>query len=329
MRKFSLIVPVYNEVEALPFTCERLRHVAGMLHSNAAVGDVEFIFVNDGSTDGSEAVLKTERTKFINTPGCTCKVLTFSRNFGHSAAVFAGMSAVEGDLIGIIDADLQDPPELLVDMIHSLDKNNADVVFGQRLTRQGEGRFKKISAWLFYRLLNMLSGVEIPQDTGDFRVMTREVCDVVAALTEREPFLRGLVAWVGYKQVPFSYERQARQYGTTKYPLLQMFRFATQAIISFSLLPLRCAVYLGLFGVACSSLLAAFAFKLYWSGKALPGWASIIVGFTFGQSTTLLVVGIIGVYLGRVHMSLQRRPRYILRKEQKRSSHLSIERQAK
>ncbi len=328
MRKFSLVIPVYNEVDALPFTCERLRTVAGLLYENASIDETEFIFVNDGSQDGSDAVLRSERSKFVSTPHCSCVVLNFSRNFGHSAAVFAGMEAVTGDLIGIIDADLQDPPELLVEMIQSLDQKNADVVFGQRIVRKGEGPFKKFSAWFFYRVLNFMSGVDIPRDTGDFRIMTREVCEAVSGLTEREPFLRGLVAWVGFTQVAFPYERQAREHGATKYPMRAMFRFAVQAIISFSLFPLRLAVYFGLFGVVCCMLFAALAFKLYWSGQSIPGWASIVVAITFGQSTTLLVVGIIGTYLGRVHNSLQRRPRYILRKENVRAPRLAIRKEA-
>jgi dolichol-phosphate mannosyltransferase len=256
-------------------------------------------------------------------------VLRFSRNFGHSAAVFAGLSRVSGDLVAIIDADLQDPPELLSPMIQTLDKTGADVVYGQRSERKGESFLKRVTAWMFYRFLNLLSGVEIPRDTGDFRVMTREVSDAVSSLTEREPFLRGLVAWVGFKQVAFPYERQRREHGTTKYPLRKMIHFASHAIISFSLLPLRLAVYAGLLGMSCSLCLSVYALYLHAQGNTVPGWASIIVGFTFGQSTTLLVIGIIGIYLGRVHSSLQLRPRYILRGDEKPAAHLSLSRDVK
>lgn len=312
MRKFSLVVPIYNEEEALPYTGERLRSIIPSLRE-AGCAEVEFILVNDGSQDATSRVLKAEREKFAGV-GSSAVVIEFSRNFGHSAAVFAGLAHARGDVIGIIDADLQDPPELLARMVRELDAQEADVVYGKRVARAGESAFKRFTAWGFYRVLNALSGVEIPRDTGDFRVMTREVADAVASLTEAEPFLRGLVAWVGFRQVAFPYERHSREHGTTKYPLRKMIRFAMLAILSFSQLPLRLAIYLGLLGVVASLSLAILALSVFFNGKAIPGWASTIIGFSFGQSTTLVVVGIIGLYLGRVHQAMQHRPRYIIRR---------------
>ncbi len=318
MRKLSVVVPVYNEAEALPHTVDRLLQVAESLIATSVVGTIEFTFVNDGSSDGTYEILSRQKSKIENAKGCSLNTLHFSRNFGHSSAVFAGLENSDGDLIAVIDADLQDPPELLAPMIETMDRTGADVVYGQRVNRGGEGVFKKLSAWAFYRLINILSGVSIPTDTGDFRVMTREVCDAVCSLQEREPFLRGLVAWVGFKQIGFHFERQERKYGVTKYPLRKMLRFAAHAILSFSVAPLRLAIYFGLMGMFASLALSIYAFFYFWTGSAIPGWASTIVGFTVGQSTTLLVVGIIGLYLGRVHGALQNRPRYILKKESKR-----------
>lgn len=313
MRSLSLVIPVYNEEQALPHTCARLRRVAEQLHSQAGLREIEFIFVNDGSRDQTARLLQQEQ-KLFQSPHSRATVISFSRNFGHSAAVFAGLERAEGDLVGIIDADLQDPPELLVEMVRTMDREQADVVYGQRLRRQGEGVFKRVTAWGFYRLLDSLSGVEIPRDTGDFRLMTREVSDQVRALPEGEPFLRGLVAWVGFKQVAFPYERQAREYGVTKYPLRKMMAFAGHAIMSFSLLPLRLAMYLGVFGFLFSVAYAGYAVYRFFTGEVVPGWASLVVVFTMGQSITLVMVGILGYYLGRIHMSQQQRPRYIVRR---------------
>lgn len=314
MLKFSLIIPMYNEAETIPYTCPRLKTVGQKILNDFSFDQIEFIFVNDGSHDSSYDLLSQEKLKIESDPRFKSLILSFSRNFGHSAAVFAGLDHATGDLVGIIDADLQDPPELLVNMISLLKEHKADVVYGQRSKREGESVFKKVSAWVFYRLLRMLSGVSLPTDTGDFRIMTREVCQALAGLKENEPFLRGLVAWVGFKQIPLMYQRQARQYGETKYPLKKMLKFAQHAIISFSDLPLRVAIYFGLFGVFASVLLTLYALYCYIYETTVPGWASTIIGFSYGHSITLLVVGIVGAYIGRIHSSLQNRPRYLLKK---------------
>lgn len=308
----SLVIPVFNEEEALAHTCARLGEVAERLKTNGLVSRVEFVFVNDGSRDQSERALEAAKPALTNAT-TTVEVLHFSRNFGHSAAVFAGLNRASGEIIGIIDADLQDPPELLGDMLEAMRATDADVVYGQRRARAGETLFKRLTAWAFYRAIGALSGVDIPRDTGDFRIMTREVTDQVRALEEREPFLRGLVAWIGFKQVAFPYDRQARAYGVTKYPLRKMFAFAGNAIMSFSLFPLRLATYLGLVGIALSATLAGYAIFRYVNGQVVPGWASLVLSFAFGQSITLFLIGIVGYYIGQIHLSQQRRPRYILR----------------
>lgn len=312
MPRLSIVVPVYNEEAAIAATCERLVRTAGQIKMSRGIGEVEIVFVDDGSRDRSAAIL-TEQSKKAS--GVELKVLQCSRNFGHSAAVFAGLEHGKGDLYAIIDADLQDPPEIIGDMISVLENQQVDVVYGQRQVRRGESVFKLFTAWLFYRLLNVLSGTDIPKDTGDFRVMTKEVRDVILELSENEPFLRGLVAWVGFRQLPFVYERQPRLLGETKYPFRKMLRFAIQAIMSFSSSPLRVAIYAGAVGILLSSFVALYAFIVWWHGEPVPGWTSLMIGFMYGQSLTLSLIGVLGLYLGRVHSALQRRPRYILRRE--------------
>lgn len=312
LKQLSIVLPVYNERDALSHTLERLAAIVPRLRNECRLEAVTLVFVDDGSADGSAQILRDLKTKYADIP---FKILRFSRNFGHSAAVFAGLEATETELVAIVDADLQDPPELLVDMVNLLNAESADVVYGKRRARAGEGLFKLFSAWFFYRLINALSGTDIPRDTGDFRVITREVRDAVVRLPESEPFLRGLVAWVGYKQLPFLYDRQPRLHGETKYPFKRMLRFAVQAIMSFSSFPLKLAIYLGLAGVTLSSALGLYALAIWLRGIALPGWTSVVIAFSFGQSLTLFLVGVMGMYVGRVHTATQNRPRYILRKE--------------
>lgn len=311
---FSIVVPAYNEEETLGVTCDRLTRVCADLRSRCRIDKTEVIFVDDGSRDSTAAILRA-RSAESSSPEHSMKLLRFSRNFGHSAAVFAGLENVSGDLIAIIDADLQDPPELLVEMVQLLRAENADVVFGQRRKRAGESVFKKFTAWFFYRFINFLSGTDIPKDTGDFRVITREVCDALVKLQEPEPFMRGLVAWIGYKQLAFPYDRQPRLLGETKYPFKRMLRFALQAILSFSSFPLKLSIYLGLFGVFFSILMTGFALMVWIEGRALPGWTSLMIVFSFFQSVTLVLMGGMGLYVGRVHTATQQRPRFILRKD--------------
>ena len=312
MDHLSIVVPIFNEVESVAVTTDRLARVSDGLKKNNNIAKVTLVLVNDGSTDGTSEALKELPQKHQHQ--VDIKVLEFSRNFGHSAAVFAGLESADGSLVAIVDADLQDPPELLGEMIDMLRREKADVVYGKRRKRSGETVFKKFTAWAFYRLINAMSGTDIPRDTGDFRVITKQVRDVLVELQESEPFLRGLVAWVGYKQLPFAYDRQPRLLGETKYPFKRMFRFALQAMMSFSSLPLKAAVYLGLAGAGLTILAGLYALAIWWQGTAVPGWTSLVIGFAFGQSLTFLMIGVLGLYLGRVHTAVQKRPRYILRK---------------
>lgn len=312
MAQIAIVVPVFNEEESIGITVSRLVEVSGSIIEQGPADHVELVFVDDGSTDKSLSILR-EHARSNKKLRVSFKILQFSRNFGHSAAVFAGLQAAQADLFAIIDADLQDPPELLIPMLHVLFRQNADVVYGLRRARHGEGFSKRFTAWFFYRLINMLSGVPIPKDTGDFRIFTREVRNIIISLNEADPFLRGLVAWTGFNQIPFSYERQPRTLGETKYPFKKMLRFATQAILSFSSFPLRIAIYLGGFGIIVSVLVAVHAFGVWSKGEAIPGWTSLIIGLTFGQSLTFTLIGILGLYVARIHKAIQGRPRYIIR----------------
>lgn len=316
MPKVAVVIPVFNEEETIRITVSKMVEASVAIIQECPINQVELVFVDDGSVDKSLTILR-ELSHSVCKPEVTFKILQFSRNFGHSAAVFAGLEAAEADLYAILDADLQDPPELLIPMISVLFSQNADVVYGLRRVRHGEGLSKRFTAWLFYRLINLLSAVPIPKDTGDFRVFKDEVRNIIIRLNEVDPFLRGLVAWTGFNQVPFPYDRQSRKLGQTKYPFKKMLRFATQAILSFSSFPLRIAIYSGLFGIVVSTLVAAHALRVWSKGEAIPGWTSLIIGITFGQSMTFLLVGILGLYVAHIHKTSQGRPRYIIREESK------------
>ena len=313
MKLMSIVVPVYNEKESLPTTVSALAKVGRSIVEQMFVGEVEFIYVDDGSHDGSAATilgLKTENECSF----CRIHVLQFSRNFGHSAAVLAGLRKTKGDYVAIIDADLQDPPEALIGMLRKLNEDQLDVVYGKRVRREGETIQKKITAWLFYRFLSLTSGFAIPRDSGDFRVITGEVRDAICKLDENEPFIRGLVAWVGFKQGPYEYVRHKRLLGETKYSWVKMFRFATNAILSFSSLPLTLAIYIGIFGFLVATTFAFYALLVWSFGNPIPGWTSLVIGFAFGQSVTLFLIGVMGLYLGRAFEALKSRPKYIIRK---------------
>lgn len=304
----SIIVPVYNEEECIQSSHDRISSALKVLSS--AGENIELIYVNDGSRDSTPKILNSFSSSDSK---LAIKVLHFSRNFGHSSAVLAGLEASTGEIVGIIDADMQDPPELIPQMIAKLDEGY-EVVYGQRRKREGETFSKKLTAWAFYRVINILSSIEIPKDTGDFRVMKREVVEALLRCEDSSPFIRGLVAWIGFNQFAFPYDREERKLGLTKYPLKKMIKFAWQAISSFSNAPLIFIVYLGLIMTFFSSLIGLWALNQYFSGSTIPGWTSLLLGFLAGNSVTLLMLGIIGLYLGKVIDQVRHRPRYILRK---------------
>jgi glycosyltransferase involved in cell wall biosynthesis len=299
----SVIVPMYNEEEVIPETYRRLTKVMEGLNKS-----YEIIFINDGSRDNTKAMLselcKTDKR---------VKMIDFARNFGHQIAITAGMDYAAGDCMVIIDGDLQDPPELIPDMIE-IWRSGFDVVYGKRKSRQGETFFKKFTAKIFYRLLGKLTDVDIPVDTGDFRLIDRKVCEALKQLPERSRYVRGLMSWVGFKQTAIEFERSERFAGETKYPLKKMLKLAMDGIMSFSYKPLRIASYLGTFLSLASFLYLIFVLlqKLIFPESAQSGWASIIAVSLFFNGIILLMLGIIGEYIGRIYDEAKGRPLYII-----------------
>jgi dolichol-phosphate mannosyltransferase len=310
---FSLVIPVYNEEATLDYSLDRVIRSCLALFEKGISG-VELILVNDGSRDRSQEVLERWAHQPLN-ERVNLKILEFSRNFGHSGAVLAGLEASQGDVVGIIDADVQDPPELLADMVAVLQVEKVDVVYGQRIQRTGDGHLKRKTAWIFYRLIDLLTGVEIPKDTGDFRVMRKSVVKSVLRCREQDPFIRGVVAWVGFKQLAFPYVRESRKFGESKYPLRKMIRFATLAIVSFSSKPLMLSLYLGFFGLCFSSLMTVWVLLSWLHGGTVPGWASTSIFVAMSQSFVLILLGIQGLYVARIHDESLGRPRYIIRSQ--------------
>ena len=299
----SVIVPCYNEQEVLRTTHERLTSVLAGMPSL----DYELIFVNDGSHDGTQLILTQ-----LQQVDPHVRVLLFSRNFGHQIAVTAGLEEASGDAVVIIDADLQDPPEVIPQMVQ-LWRDGNDVVYGMRTDRQGESTFKLWTAKVFYRLINRLSETKMPFDTGDFRLLDRRVVDVINAMPERARFLRGMVSWAGFRQASLPYERAPRHAGTSKYPFTKMFHFAMDGIISFSLVPLKLAIWTGFLAIwiAVGGIVVAIVDRLL-DKHLTRGWASLFVAVLFMGGVQLVSLGIIGEYLGRIYTEVKRRPLYVV-----------------
>ena len=272
------------------------------------IAEFEYIFVNDGSKDKTLEILEKIAQKDEKV-----KIISFSRNFGHQAAVTAGLQYVTGDAIVIMDADLQDPPELIPDMLKLWEEGN-EVIYGKRKSRKGESYFKLFTAKMFYKTLNALSDVEIPKDTGDFRLVDRKVVDVINSLPEHNKFLRGLFSWVGFKQTPFEYERKERFAGKTKYPLKKMLKLAQDGIFSFSTKPLRIVGTMGIISIAISIIILIYAILSYifnWNNLT-AGWTSLMVTMTFLSGMILISLWMIGEYIGRIYDETKRRPQYII-----------------
>ncbi|HYV65207.1 MAG TPA: glycosyltransferase family 2 protein [Myxococcales bacterium] len=297
----SVVVPVFNEEENVD---ELYRRVTESLDGSEE--SFELVLVDDGSRDGS-----LSRMQALAARDSRVVVVRLSRNFGHQIAVSAGIDAARGQAIVLMDADLQDPPEVVPQMV-ALWRKGFDVVYGRRTRRPGESWFKRATAAAFYRLIRKMTSIDIPADVGDFRLMSRRVVEVLKQFQERNRFLRGMVTWIGFPQTAIHYERQVRAAGETKYPLRKMFRFAADAIFSFSYVPLRIVTGLGLL---VSSL--SFAYGVYtilgrlFHWDFVQGWASLMVAITFLGGVQLVSLGIIGEYLGRVYDEVKQRPLYV------------------
>jgi len=301
--KLAVVAPCYNEEAGLPEFVRRLEAVC------AGLGCAyEIVLVNDGSRDRTLPVALD-----LAAQHSAVKVVNLLRNFGHQAAVTAGLDVAQGDVVVLIDSDLQDPPELITEMIAAW-RAGADVAYGQRRTRDGETAFKLFTAKIFYRLLKLLTQSDIPSDTGDFRLMDRRVVDVLRSMRERHRFIRGMVSWVGGKQVAVPYDRKPRFAGETKYPFRKMFAFAIDAITSFSVVPLRLVTYLALsiLTLAIIATVTVFVVKLVNPGYFIPGFAATMLTIIFFGGFQLLALGIIGEYLGRMYESVKARPIYIV-----------------
>lgn len=301
--KYSIVAPVFNEEETLPHFYKRVVEVM------EGIGEpFELVLINDGSSDGS----------FLNMQDLHRRdprviVIDFSRNFGHQIAISAGLDYARGEAVIIIDSDLQDPPEVISDLIQHW-KDGAEVVYAQRSRRKGETRFKLMTAAAFYRLITRITSINIPRDTGDFRLLDRSVVDALVKMREHHRFMRGLSVWVGFRQEAVLYERQERFAGTTKYPLRKMVRFSLDAITSFSHVPLELATSFGFILAAISliGILVAAALRIFTG--AIIGQASTLILVLFLGGIQLIFLGIIGEYLGRIYDEVRARPLYIVRR---------------
>ena len=299
----SVVIPCFNEEACLTELHRRITEAARM----SVGGDYEIVLVNDGSRDRT-----WEMMKMLAEGDRHLVAINLSRNHGHQLALTAGLDLCSGDRILIIDADLQDPPELIPEMMARMDEDGADVVYAVRRQRAGETAFKKATASLFYRMLSRITDVDIPLDAGDFRLMSRRALDALLSLPEQARFIRGMVAWVGFRQVPFLYDRAQRHAGETKYPLRKMIAFALDAVTGFSTAPLKLASHIGLWLVAASILLLLYIAVGFLTGSAIQGWTSLMLVVVVLGAVQMFVLGMIGEYLGRLFMESKRRPLYIV-----------------
>jgi len=303
-KDISIVVPIYYEEENIFPLYERLKEVV----ADEMGLDYEIIFINDGSKDDSVKNIKKLREQDDG-----IKLINFSRNFGHQVAVTAGLEHTNGEVSVIIDADLQDPPELIIDMYEKY-KEGYDVVYAKRKSRAGESFFKKKTAKVFYRLLDFISEVDIPLDTGDYRLISKRVVAQLNNMTEKNRFIRGLVTWVGFKQTYVEYNRDERYAGETGYSLSKMIKFSLDGITSFSTFPLKIATIFGtlISGVSFIYILRIIYLK-YFTEKTIQGWSSIMVSNLFLGGIILLTLGILGEYIGRIYTELKNRPQYIIK----------------
>jgi dolichol-phosphate mannosyltransferase len=300
---FTIIAPIFNEIDNLPVLHKRITEVM-----EQSGGTWELVLVDDGSTDGSTELIKSFAQKDNHV-----RPVIFARNFGHQIAVTAGMEFSRGDAVVIIDSDLQDPPEVILEMIQKW-REGYEVVYAVRSEREGETFFKKFTAAFFYRLIYRITDVKIPMDTGDFRLMDRKVVDVMNAMKEHHRFLRGMSAWVGFKQVGVQYKRAARFAGETKYPIKKMLRLALTAITGFSYVPLQLATIMGFIsaGISLIAIPIVVIMRITGSG-AFFGQATTLIAVLFFGGVQLISLGILGEYIGRIYDEVKGRPLYIVR----------------
>jgi polyisoprenyl-phosphate glycosyltransferase len=298
----TIVIPVYNEAEVLPTLYDRLTRVLEGL-----VESYEIIFVNDGSQDDSALFLRDFQAR-----DARVKFLNFSRNFGHQIAITAGLDYSSGQAVVVMDADLQDPPEVIPRLIEQWRKGY-DIVFAVRAKRQGEGFFKRATAAIFYRLFRCMTATEIPLDAGDFRLMSQRAVEALQSIRERNRFIRGLAGWIGFRQTSVTYVRDVRQAGETKYPLKKMLRFALNGLMSFSLVPLQLASYLGFLisSIGFFYIVYAIGLKLF-TDQVVLGWTSVMVAVLFLGGVQLVSLGIIGEYIGRIYEEVKQRPLYVV-----------------
>jgi glycosyltransferase involved in cell wall biosynthesis len=299
---YSIVIPVYNEAEVLSALYNRLTRVMEGL-----VEPYEIIFINDGSRDDSTMLLRDFQDR-----DARVKFLNFSRNFGHQIAITAGLDYSSGQAAVVMDADLQDPPEVIPRLIEQWRKGY-DIVFAVRAKRQGEGFFKRATAALFYRLFRRMAATEIPLDAGDFRLMSRRAVEALQSIRERNRFIRGLAGWIGFRQTAVTYVRDVRQAGETKYPLKKMLRFALNGLLSFSVVPLQLASYLGFLisSIGFFYIVYAIGLKLF-TDRVVLGWTSVMVAVLFLGGVQLISLGIIGEYIGRIYDEVKQRPLYVV-----------------
>jgi glycosyltransferase involved in cell wall biosynthesis len=302
--RVSVVIPCYNEESVIQETYSRLTR--SMKDTGV---EYELIFVNDGSRDNTPHLLNA-----LSAQDPCVKIIHFSRNFGHQPAVTAGLNHCSGDYAVIIDADLQDPPELIPRMLDMARSNGYNIVYAVRKKRKGETFFKKITAKAYYRLLNALSETELPVDTGDFRLIDRKVIDAFNKLTEKHKYIRGLMSWVGFKQHPIYYDRDERFAGETHYPFLKMFAFATRGLLYFTKKPLRLATQLGFFSILIGLGLAVYVTisRYLYPAEIASGWSSLLITVVFFGGVQLLTIGVLGAYIGNIFDEVKSRPEYII-----------------
>ncbi|MDR1645550.1 MAG: glycosyltransferase family 2 protein [Tannerellaceae bacterium] len=307
MKKLTIIIPCYNEEEVIKESYRRTKQVLLSLPN-----PTEILYINDGSQDKTRLLLNE-----IADSDPQVKVIHFSRNFGHQPAVTAGINRCTSDLAIIMDADLQDPPELIPQILSLQEQEQANVVYCVRKSREGDNFFKRFTAKMFYRVMNSMSEVKFPLDTGDFRLIDHKIMAEFGRLQERGKYIRGLISWIGFKQVPFYYKHETRVAGQTKYPFNKMLKFASNALLYFSNKPLKLAMSLGFVAVIIGLILAAWFTlgKIYGFSNAESGWTSIVSMIIFFGGVQLLTVGVLGQYIGVLFNEIKARPEYIIEEE--------------